>query len=192
MIRGLRKLNKLFEILKSLFTMTEEELENTELEIKNIEKVEVKPAEKVEEKEEKKTDTADTKSKDVVTQTLVVNENKDGEETVDIKEYKALQAELKAMKEMMEATQAERVAEKRAAKIKIIKDCVDYDVLTSLLDGVEDKDIDAKVAEIQKEKGYLFKAKETDGFNPAIPQKTLTGVEAEFYKLNPDLRPGLN
>lgn len=187
MIRGLRKLNKLFEILKSLFTMTEEELENTELELKNIEKVEDKSAAKVEEKEEIPADKTDTKSKDVGTQTLVVNENKDGEETVDIKEYKALQAELKAMKEMMETTQAERVAEKRATKIKSVKDCVDYDVLTSLLEGVEDKDIDAKVAEIQKEKGYLFKAKETDGFNPATPQNTLTGVEAAFYELNPTI-----
>lgn len=188
MIRGLRKLNKLWEILKSLFEMSEEELENTELELKNKEKVEDKPADKVEEKEEKKTD---TKSKDVETQTSLVNKDKDGEDTVRMEDYKALQEELKAMKELLETTQAERVAEKRATKIKSVKDCLDYDVLTSLLDGVEDKDIDSKVEEIKGEKAYLFKAKETEGFNPAAPS-TPDGVTAEFLKLNPDLRPGLN
>ena len=184
-------MNKLFEILKSLFAMSEEELENTELDIKKVEKVEDKSVEKVEE-EPKKEEKTDTKSKDVETQTSLVNENKDGEDTVKMEEYKALQDELKAMKELLETTQAERVAEKRANKIKSVKDCLDYDVLTSLLDGVEDKDIDSKVEEIKGEKAYLFKAKETEGFNPATPSSTLSGVEAEFYKLNPDLRPGLN
>lgn len=184
-------MNKLLEFFRDLFGLSEEQLAKVEEELNKSEKTEPDKEEKVEE-EPKKEEKTDTKSKDVETQTSLVNENKDGEDTVKMEEYKALQEELKAMKELLEATQAERIAEKRANKIKSVKDCLDYDVLTSLLDGVEDKDIDSKVEEIKGEKAYLFKAKETEGFNPATPSSTLSGVEAEFYKLNPDLRPGLN
>lgn len=189
MIRGLKKLNKFLEFLKSLVDLSDEQIEKAELELNKTEKTEKKtedkPAEKQEEKVETKTgETVKEQSAGATSNTT----NKDGEDTVDMKKYEALQSELKAMKEMLENTQAERVAEKRANKIKSVKNCVDYDVLTSLLEGVEDKDIDAKVAEIQKDKGYLFNTKETEGFNPATPQKTVSGVEAKFLELNPDLK----
>ena len=189
MIRGLKKLNKFLEFLKSLLDLSDEQIEKAELELNKTEKTdkktEDKPVEKQEEKVETKTgETVKEQSAGATSNTT----NKDGEDTVDMKKYEALQSELKAMKEMLENTQAERVAEKRANKIKSVKNCVDYDVLTSLLEGVEDKDIDAKVAEIQKDKGYLFNTKETEGFNPATPQKTVSGVEAKFLELNPDLK----
>jgi hypothetical protein len=189
MIRGLKKLNKFLEFLKSLVDLSDEQIEKAELELNKTEKTdkktEDKPVEKQEEKVETKTgETVKEQSAGATSNTT----NKDGEDTVDMKKYEALQSELKAMKEMLENTQAERVAEKRANKIKSVKNCVDYDVLTSLLEGVEDKDIDAKVAEIQKDKGYLFNTKETEGFNPATPQKTVSGVEAKFLELNPDLK----
>ena len=182
-------MNKFLEFLKSLLDLSDEQIEKAELELNKTEKTEVKPEDKPAEKQEEKVETKTGETvKEQSAGATSNTTNKDGEETVDIKEYKSLQAELKAMKEMLENTQAERVAEKRANKINSIKDCVDYGVLTSLLEGVEDKDIDAKVAEIQKEKAYLFKAKETEGFNPATPQNTLSGVEAAFYELNPSLR----
>ena len=46
--------------------------------------------------------------------------------------------------------------------------------------------------DIKKEKSYLFKTADTEGFNPATPQNKLSGVEAKFYELNPALRPGSN
>lgn len=167
-------MNKFFEFLKDIFALTDEQIEKANLELnKEEQKEEVKLA-----------------SDDVQTANASPSEDKDkgSEDIVSAEEYKALQKELKEVKDMLSATQAERAAEKRTSKINSVKDCIDYGVLTSLLDGVEDKDIDAKVEEIKKEKGYLFKKVETDGFNPATPQNTLTGVEAEFLKLNPNIK----
>lgn len=104
---------------------------------------------------------------------------------MDLKKIEELNKEIADLKAMLEKSKADQ----RTAKINSIANCLDYDILTSLLDGVEDKDIDSKVAEIKKDKGYLFKSVETNGFNPATPQNTLSGVEAKFYERNTDLTP---
>lgn len=196
-------MNKFLEFLKSLFDLTDEQVEKAELELKNVEKSESdidktqlnqwknkkednasEEVEKSTEKEEKvKTESVDDKNQSADAMSI-----KDGENTVTKADYEKLEKELSAMKAILEQTQSERAAEKRSAKIKSVKDCVDYDVLTSLLTGVEDKDIDSKVEEIKKSKGYLFKTIDTQGFNPASPQNQLSGIEAAFFELNPDLK----
>ena len=178
-------MNKLLEILKELFGLTDEQLEKAKSEEvkpedKTEDKTEDKPVEKEEEKTKPTGETVEEQSAGATSDT--------DKEAIDMSNYKELQEELKAVKEMLEAAKSETLAEKRKNKIQSIKDCVDYDILTTLLDGVEEKDFDTKVAEIQKNKSYLFKSKETDGFNPATPQNTMSDVEAAFYAKNPDLK----
>lgn len=159
------QLNKFFEFIKELFGLTEEQVEKAKLTLTDDEKLWDGNKEDIKEEEKQE----------------------DGE-IMTAEEVKALKEELAGMKALLEQTKVEKLAEQRATKIKSIENCLDYDVLASLLKDVEDKDIDAKVAEIQKEKSYLFKGTETQGFNPATPPNTMTGVEAAFFDLNPDLK----
>lgn len=177
-------MNKVLEFLKSLFELSDEQIEKVELELKNTKKFDL---DNDKESEETVESIESKKSVDDKVQSAYATPIKDGE-NMENAEIKSLQEELKSMKALLEQTQAERAAEKRDMKINGIKDCVDYGVLTSLLEGVEDKDIDTKIEELRKEKGYLFKQVETDGFNPSSPQNTLNGVESAFYELNPDLK----
>lgn len=182
-------MNKFLEFFKSLFDLSDAQIEKAELELKNTQKSDLNNEERketVESVESIETNT-DNKSVDDKVQSAYATPKKDGE-TMENTELQALQEELKSMKALLEQTQSERAAEKRNSKIKSIKDCVDYDILISLLDGVEEKDIDKKIDEIKKEKSYLFKKVETEGFNPSTPQNILNGVESAFYELNPDLK----
>ena len=195
-------LDKFFEFFRVLFGLSDEQVEKAQEELKNTKKSDSESEKSTESKEKEKEKDKPVEKVETITETekkeklkSVDDESQSADATSDtvkggesMEEFKVLQEELKAMKALLEQTQAERATEKRATKIKSIKDCIDYDVLTSLLDGVEDKDIDTKIQEIQKEKAYLFKAKETEGFNPATPSSTLTGVEAAFFDLNPNLK----
>ncbi len=183
-------MDKLLDFIKEWLGLTDEQVKKAELDLnKTDDKPEDKPEEKPVEKEEEKTkQTGETVEEQSAGATS--NTEKEGEEpmeTVDAKEYKALQEEIKSLKSIIEKQKLDSVAEKRATKIKGIKDCLDYDYLTTLLDGVEDKDFDNKVEEIKKSKGYLFKQPETEGFNPAPVSEGLNEVESAFYKINPDL-----
>lgn len=187
-------MNEFLEFVKKLFGLSEEQVKKAEETLKIVEEPkntdDISETIKSETKEEtdtttEKEDLTKTQSLDVGTQSLDVNNNEGDEENMSMN---ALQEELKAVKEMLEASKAETLAEKRKNKIQNVKDCVDYDILTTLLEGVEDKDFDKKIAELQKEKSYLFKSKETDGFNPATPQAAVGDVEAAFYAKDPDLK----
>ena len=197
-------MSKLLDVLRDLFNLSEEQVAQAELDLNNVQKSETDTEETAEnqgidkkesETVEKVDTTTDKKTSDKnepegdKKQSARATSNTEGvEETVNREDYKKLEDEIVALKSMLEQTQAERTAERRDAKIKSFKDVQDYDILTTLLDGVEDKDIDGKVAELRKDKGYLFKKPETEGFNPATPQNTLTGVEAAFLELNPDIK----
>jgi small-conductance mechanosensitive channel len=201
-------LNKFLEFFRDLFGLSEEQVKKAEKELNNVEKLTENTEEttenqeveseksKINKKTEKTTETQTTEkneSEDDNLQSAVATSNtaEGVEETVNNEEYKKLQAELAAVKKILENTKAEQAKEKRDNKVKAVKDCLDYEYLTSLLDGVEDKDFDTKVEEIKKEKSYLFKTTDTKGFNPATPSSTLNGVEEAFFKNNPDLRTQL-
>lgn len=174
------QLNKFFEFIKELFGLTEEQVEKAKLTLTDDEKLE-------DGNKEEKVGTESAEGTDGTEDIKEEKKQEDGE-IMTAEEVKALKEELAGMKALLEQNKVEKLAEQRATKIKSIENCLDYDVLASLLKDVEDKDIDAKVAEIQKEKSYLFKGTETQGFNPATPPNTMTGVEAAFFDLNPDLK----
>ena len=203
-------MNEFLEFFKRLFGLSEEQVAKAELELNKAQKSEddaEKSAENQEKESEKsktdekaettteKTETDKNESEDEKKQSAGdVNDKAEGVEnmSVTVEEYKKIQAELEAVKGILEKQNAEKAAEQRMGKIKEFKDCLDYDYLSQLLDGVEEKDFASKVDEIKKDKGYLFKTADTEGFNPATPQNKLSGVEAKFYELNPNLRPGSN
>lgn len=178
-------MNRLLEFFKELFGLSDEQIERVQDELKNEEKTEETPAE--EKKDEKVEDTADG----VGTQPAGVDEEVKGDEdmSVSAEDYKKLQDELAAVKGLLEKQTADALKEKRMNKINGYKDCRDTSYLSTLLEGVEEKDMDKKVEEIKKEKAYLFSKPETEGFNPSEPNTKMNGVEAAFYRNNPDLRP---
>lgn len=187
-------MNDFLGFLRKLFSLSDEELEKVSAEIEKgtneDEKAkemgkEQKPEKKAEETKEKK-DIAEG----VRIQQAASNTDKGDEDMgVSVEEYKKLQEELAAVKGILEKNNADALAEKRMNKIKSYKDCLDTSYLSTLLDGVDEKDFDSKVEEIKKEKAYLFSKPETDGFNPAEPNNKLSGVDAAFYKQNTDLTP---
>jgi hypothetical protein len=201
-------MNEFLEFFKRLFGLSEEQVAKAEQELNMVQKSDTELVESAEnqdidkketkagEKTEKPTqnDNTDKKeSEDDNLQSADATSNEGVENmNVNIEEYKKIQAELEAVKGILEKQNSERAAEQRMSKIKEFKDCLDFDYLSQLLDGVEEKDFGAKVEEIKKDKGYLFKVADTEGFNPATPQNKLSGVEAKFYELNPDLRPSSN
>ena len=201
-------MNEFLEFFKRLFGLSEEQVAKAEQELNKVQKSDVEVVENAENQDIDKKDTKAGEKTEKPTQ----NDNTDKKESeddnlqsadatsnegvenmsVNIEEYKKIQAELEAVKGILEKQNSERAAEQRMSKIKEFKDCLDFDYLSQLLDGVEEKDFGAKVEEIKKDKGYLFKVADTEGFNPATPQNKLSGVEAKFYELNPDLRPSSN
>ena len=203
-------MNKFFEFFRALFSLSDEDLESLELSVKNEQKAEdetgkqnnnnekdkeVKETEKVSNnKENVKTDKKGTgetvKEQTAGASSVSIQDEKQKEaDSVSIAEYKKLEQELASVRKILEDTKTQQIQEKRDAKIKTYTDCLDPSLLTTLLDGIDEKDMDAKVEEIKKEKGYLFKSVETKGFNPATPQNTLSNLEAKFYERNPDLKP---
>ena len=202
-------MNKLLEFLKGLLDLSDDQVPKAEKELKNVEKLEDKIEEIAEIQEDEKKEGMGEKDgkmqgrKEEMKKTEPKGDEKQSagatsnttegvEETVNKEDYKKLQDELAAVKTILENTKAEQAKEKRDNKVKSVKDCLDYDYLATLLDGVEDKDFDSKVEAIKKDKAYLFKSTDTKGFNPATPSSTLSGVEAAFYELNPSLRPSSN
>lgn len=177
-------MNKFFEFFKTLFNLTDEQIEQAQLELNNQQKTETdtQNSQENQEKEQKTTETVEN------VDTTTEKENIEGGDSVNREDYMKIEAELKAVKALLEKTTKERDTEKRANRIKSVEGCLDYDLLTSLLTGVEDKDLDTKIEAIKKEKSYLFKKPETEGFNPATPQNTMGGVEAAFLELNPDIK----
>ena len=154
-------MNKFLEFLKDFLGLSEEQVQKAEEGLKNIEKLETETKETAEnqEKETEKVETvenvenkANTEPLGEKEQSAVATSNTEGvEETVNKEEYTKLQKELADVKAMLENTKAEQAKEKRENKIKSVKDCLDYSILTSLLEGVEDKDFDTKVEEIKKQ-----------------------------------------
>lgn len=201
-------MNEFLEFFKRLFGLSEEQVAKAEQELNKVQKSDVEVVESAEnqdidkketetdenaEKSTQKDNTDKKESEDDNLQSADATSNEGVENmSVNIEEYKKIQAELEAVKGILEKQNSERAAEQRMSKIKEFKDCLDFDYLSQLLDGVEEKDFGAKVEEIKKDKGYLFKVADTEGFNPATPQNKLSGVEAKFYELNPDLRPSSN
>ena len=201
-------MNEFLEFFKRLFGLSEEQVAKAEQELNKVQKSDVKVVEnaenqdidkketKTEENTEKPTKNADigkNESADDKKQSAGdVNDKDEGVEnmSVTVEEYKKIQAELAAVKGILEKNNAEKAAAERMIKIKEFKDCLDFDYLSQLLDGVDEKDFGTKVEEIKKDKGYLFKAPETKGFNPATPQNTMDEVTASFYEFNHDIRPG--
>ena len=180
-------MNKFFEFFKTLFNLTDEQIEQAQLELNKEQKTgtSTQNSQENKEKEQKTTETVEN------VETTTENTEKEtieGGDSVNREDYMKIQEELKAVKALLEKTTKERDTEKRSARIKSVEGCLDYDLLTSLLTGVEDKDLDAKIEAIKKEKSYLFKKPETEGFNPATPQNTMGGVEAAFLELNPDIK----
>lgn len=180
-------MNKFFEFFKTLFNLTDEQIEQAQLELNNQQKTETdtQNSQENQEKEQKTTETVEN------VDTTTENTEKEiikGGDSVNREDYMKIEAELKAVKALLEKTTKERDTEKRANRIKNVEGCLDYDLLTTLLTGVEDKDLDDKIEAIKKEKSYLFKKPETEGFNPATPQNTMGGVEAAFLELNPDIK----
>ena len=175
-------MNKFLEFFKGIFGLTDEQLEKAQLEFENkepneeVEKAEHKDEEKEEDKEEDKEEE----------HTKEEPNNKGGE--ADMKELELLKEQVAKLTEMLEQKDKEAMQKARQDKIKSVKGCNDYDVLETLLKDVKDDDIDSKVEEIKKEKGYLFKKINTEGFNPAQPQNTLDGVDRAFLELNPGLK----
>ena len=202
-------MNEFLEFFKRLFGLSDEQVAKAEQELNKVEKID---SEVENDAENQDIDTKETKSTEKAVKSIDnketekdesvdekmqsagdVNKDTEGVETmVNLEEYKKIQAELAAVKGILEKNNAEKAAEQRMSKIKEFKDCLDFDYLSQLLDGVDEKDFGTKVEEIKKDKGYLFKAADTEGFNPATPQNLMSGVEAKFYELNPDLRPGSN
>ena len=202
-------MNKFLEFLKSLLDLSDEQVKKAEKELKNVEKLEDKieeiaESQEDENKEEKGEENGKVQGRQEERQVIepagdkkqsagaTSNTTEGVEETVNKEDYKKLQDELAAVKSILENTKAEQAKEKRDNKVKSVKDCLDYDYLATLLDGVEDKDFDSKVEEIKKDKAYLFKVTDTKGFNPATPSSTLSGVDAAFFEINPSLRPSSN
>lgn len=180
-------MNKFFEFFKTLFNLTDEQIEQAQLELNKEQKTDIdtQNSQENQEKEQKTTETVE--NVDTTTENTE-KENIDGGDSVNREDYMKIEAELKAVKALLEKTTKERDSEKRANCIKNVAGCLDYDLLTSLLTDVEDKDLDAKIESLRKEKSYLFKKPETEGFNPATPQNTMGGVEAAFLELNPDIK----
>ena len=180
-------MNKFFEFFKTLFNLTDEQIEQAQLELNKEQKTDTSTqnSQENQEKEQKTTETVE--NVDATTENTE-KENIEGGDSVNREDYMKIQEELKAVKALLEKTTKERDSEKRSARIKSVEGCLDYDLLTSLLNGVEDKDLDTKIEAIKKEKSYLFKKPETEGFNPATPQNTMGGVEAAFLELNPDIK----
>lgn len=201
-------MSEFFEYLKRLFGLSDEQVQKAEEELKNAKKSETESKETAgnQENENKKVETvenvATTSKKEEIEKTEPVgdklqtagassNTDKEVEKmSFTAEEYKKLEAELAAVKGILEKQNAEKAAADRMNKIKEFKDCLDYDYLGQLLDGVEEKDFGAKVEAIKKDKSYLFKAPDTKGFNPATPQNTMDEVTAAFYDFNHDIRPG--
>lgn len=179
-------MNKFFEFFKALFNLTDEQIEQAQLELNNQQKTETNTQNSQENKEKEQKTTETVENVDTTTENTE-KENIEGD-SVNREDYMKIEAELKAVKALLEKTTKERDTEKRLARIKSVEGCLDYDLLTSLLTGVEDKDLDTKIEAIKKEKSYLFKKPETEGFNPATPQNTMGGVEAAFLELNPDIK----
>ena len=180
-------MNKFFEIFKALFNLTDEQIEQAQLELNNQQKTET-DTQNIQTNQEKEQKTTETVENVGTTTENTEKENLEGGDSVNREDYMKIQEELKAVKALLEKTTKERDTEKRANRIKSVEGCLDYDLLTSLLTDVEDKDLDAKIETIKKEKSYLFKKPETDGFNPATPQNSMGGVEAAFLELNPDIK----
>lgn len=191
-------MDKFLEFFRALFGLSDEQLEKAQEELNKVEKIDEKPEK--EDKEDKedngtkadatKADATKDTAKGVSTQPAGVNDKDKGDaEMVSAEEYKKVQKELAAVKAILEKQNADAIAEKRMNKITGYKDCLDTSYLASLLEGVEVQDFDKKVEEIKKEKAYLFSKPETEGFNPAEPSTKMNGVEAAFYRNNPDLRP---
>ena len=196
-------MNEFLEYFKRLFGLSEEQVQKAEDELKNIENLETEPKEIAEnqdiknKKAETNTNVEPTKETDkpvgLEEQSAGATSNtaKEVEKmSFTAEEYKKLEEELAAVKGILEKQNAEKAATDRMNKIKEFKDCLDYDYLGQLLDGVAEKDFGTKVEEIKKNKSYLFKAPDTKGFNPATPQNTFDDVTAAFYDFNHDIRPG--
>ena len=180
-------MNKFFEFFKTLFNLTDEQIEQAQLELNNQQKTET-DTQNIQTNQEKEQKTTETVENVDATTENTEKENIEGGDSVNREDYMKIQEELKAVKALLEKTTKERDSEKRSARIKSVEGCLDYDLLTSLLNGVEDKDLDTKIEAIKKEKSYLFKKPETEGFNPATPQNSMGGVEAAFLELNPDIK----
>ncbi len=202
-------MNKFLEFFRVLFGLSDEQVQKAELNLNNIEKLTDSVEKDAENQENTKEELKIDKTVEESTDTKDLDKNEpEGEEiqsagdanrtegvenmNFTAEEYKKLQEELAAVKGILEKNNAEKAATQRMGKIKEFKDCLDFDYLSQLLEGVEEKDFASKVEDIKKEKSYLFKTADTEGFNPATPQNKLSGVEAKFYELNPALRPGSN
>lgn len=180
-------MNKFFEFFKTLFNLTDEQIEQAQLELNKEQKTDT-DTQNIQTNQEKEQKTTETVENVGTTTENTEKENIEGGDSVNREDYMKIQEELKAVKALLEKTTKERDSEKRANRIKNVEGCLDYDLLTSLLTDVEDKDLDAKIESLRKEKSYLFKKPETEGFNPATPQNTMGGVEAAFLELNPDIK----
>lgn len=180
-------MNKFFEFFKTLFNLTDEQIEQAQLELNKEQKTDT-DTQNIQTNQEKEQKTTETVENVDTTTENTEKENIDGGDSVNREDYMKIETELKAVKALLEKTTKERDSEKRANRIKNVEGCLDYDLLTSLLNGVEDKDLDTKIEAIKKEKSYLFKKPETEGFNPATPQNSMGGVEAAFLELNPDIK----
>lgn len=180
-------MNKFFEFFKTLFNLTDEQIEQAQLELNKEQKTDT-DTQNIQTNQEKEQKTTETVENVGTTTENTEKETIEGGDSVNREDYMKIQEELKAVKALLEKTTKERDTEKRSARIKSVEGCLDYDLLTSLLTDVEDKDLDDKIEAIKKEKSYLFKKPETDGFNPATPQNSMGGVEAAFLELNPDIK----
>lgn len=180
-------MNKFFEFFKTLFNLTDEQIEQAQLELNKEQKTDT-DTQNIQTNQEKEQKTTETVENVGTTTENTEKENIEGGDSVNREDYMKIQEELKAVKALLEKTTKERDSEKRANRIKNVEGCLDYDLLTSLLTDVEDKDLDAKIESLRKEKSYLFKKPETEGFNPATPQNSMGGVEAAFLELNPDIK----
>lgn len=182
-------MNKFFEFFKTLFNLTDEQIEQAQLELNKEQKTDIDTQNSQENKEKEQKTTETVENVDTTTENTENTEKENIEgDSVNREDYMKIQEELKAVKALLEKTTKERDSEKRANRIKNVEGCLDYDLLTSLLTDVEDKDLDTKIESLRKEKSYLFKKPETEGFNPATPQNTMGGVEAAFLELNPDIK----
>lgn len=180
-------MNKFFEFFKTLFNLTDEQIEQAQLELNNQQKTDT-DTQNIQTNQEKEQKTTETVENVGTTKENTEKETIEGGDSVNREDYMKIETELKAVKALLEKTTKERDTEKRANRIKNVEGCLDYDLLTTLLTGVEDKDLDDKIEAIKKEKSYLFKKPETEGFNPATPQNSMGGVEAAFLELNPDIK----
>ena len=180
-------MNKFFEFFKTLLNLTDEQIDQAQLELNNQQKTDT-DTQNIQTNQEKEQKTTETVENVGTTKENTEKETIEGGDSVNREDYMKIETELKAVKALLEKTTKERDTEKRANRIKNVEGCLDYDLLTTLLTGVEDKDLDDKIEAIKKEKSYLFKKPETEGFNPATPQNSMGGVEAAFLELNPDIK----